>query len=146
MIKADDEQQATDCRHEIEKELSQENRDSRCRIPDSRGGFVICKNDCNNCPKQRSGRPDSLDIEMEKNGYEPVDNPSYDPFELVVIRLSLESAIEKLKVSHPNYAELFSDFLEGLTIPEIALKRDKAESTIQEQFERGCIAMQEYLK
>lgn len=144
-ISADNEQQATDCRHEIEKELSQEIRDSRCRVPDNRGGFVICKKDCNKCQNHRSGRPDSLEMEMENNGYEPVYNPGYDPLELVELRLSLESAIKKLKRAHPNYAELLSDLLEGLTIPEIALKRDKAESTVQEQIERSFLAIREYL-
>ena len=145
MIKAANEQQATDCRHEIEKELSQEIRNSRCRVPDNRGGFVICKKDCNKCQNHRSGRPDSLEMEMENNGYEPVYNPGYDPLELVELRLSLESAIKKLKRVHPNYAELLSDLLEGLTIPEIALKRDKAESTVQEQIERSFLAVREYL-
>lgn len=81
----------------------------------------------------------SLEMEMENNGYEPVYNPGYDPLELVELRLSLESAIKKLKRAHPNYAELLSDLLEGLTIPEIALKRDKAESTVQEQIERSFL-------
>ena len=97
MVQADNEQQAIDCRHEIEKELSQENRDSRCRIPGNNGGYRICMKDCSSCKNKRSGKPFSLEMEMENNGFDAPFKPSIDPFELIEIRISLEATIEKLR-------------------------------------------------
>ncbi len=82
---------------------------------------------------------------MDNNGFEPVYNPSYDPFELVEIRLTLEAAIERIKLTHPKYAEVLSDLLDGLTIPEIAIKRNRSESTVQELISRGYDAAKEYI-
>ena len=146
MVENYDEQVYIDCKHEIEKWFSKENRETRCLIPNDQGGYKRCKGNCFFCPKSRTGKPDSLEQETETSGFEPKDNSPVNPLELADAKMSLELILPKIREKAPHQAEVFEDLIEGLSIPEIALRHNKGESTIQEHIQKALSSAKEILE
>lgn len=145
MVENYDEQVYIDCKHEIERWLSHENRETRCLIPNGQGGYKRCKGNCFFCPRTRSGKLDSLDLETETTGFEPKDNSPINPLELADAKMSLELILPKIREKAPYQAEVFEDLIEGLSIPEIALRHNKGESTVQEHVQKAILTAKEIL-
>jgi len=129
MVENYNEQVFQDCLREIWLELSEKANSTRCRIPDGKGGFVVCRKDCHSCNKERAGRPDSLEAEEEKSGYEVLDS-SADAYEIAELKIVLEGLFKKLRTLNPTYADIIEDLYKGCSQEEIAIKRDKSNGTI----------------
>ena len=132
MVPNTDKKVYDDIMHLIWSDLSKQARESRCKIANGKGGFCICKGNCQACCKTRKGLPDSVEAETELNGFE-VEDDSSDDIEKLILRMTLEDLFVKLRKLNPQYADILEGLYKEMSHHEIGLNLGKSESTIQEQ-------------
>lgn len=57
-------------RNEQRNERRRRDTESRCMIPSEKFGLVKCRDDCNNCQRERNGYPVSIDYMFEEYNFE----------------------------------------------------------------------------
>lgn len=57
-------------RNEQRNERRRRDVESRCMIPSEKFGLVKCRDDCNNCQRERNGNPVSIDYMFEEYNFE----------------------------------------------------------------------------
>lgn len=129
---------------EIWSWLAEDSNVTRCKIPDEKGGFKVCRQSCKNCERNRTGLLDSLDVAQEQTGYEVPDS-STDAFMIATLKVVFEDLIGKLRKQNPILADILEDIYQGLSQEEIALKRNKSTGTIGEQAIAACSAAKKIL-
>lgn len=130
---------------EFWKWLAIKDNESRCLIPDGKGGFIRCHKNCSECPQLRSGRPESVDYEEEENGYEVVDHSSsFD--ERLALKITFEFLLDKLRTENPQYASLIEMMYKDCSQEEIAISTNKSPGTIGEQATRALNLAKEIYK
>ncbi len=136
MFSTDDKQEYESCIREFWKWLAIKDQESRCLIPNGKGGFIRCHKNCSECSSTRSGRPNSIDYEEEENGYEVVDNSSNFE-ETLALKMTLELLFTKLRMQNPQYADLIEMIYRDYSQEEIAFTAGKSTGTIGEQTQKA---------
>ena len=137
LVKNNDEKVYRDFIKETWSDLKRKENETRCLIPDKEGGgYIICHGDCSKCPKERSGRPDSLDFQEQETGIEVADHSSAFE-ERVALKVTFEYLLAKLRAENPQYADLIEMMYKDCSQEEIAISTNKSTGTIGEQATRA---------
>ncbi len=105
-------------RKDFQNQLKAEWREKCCFLSDGKGGFFKCNGPCGNCSHPNENAKRSLEVEFEKNGFEP--ESGYDDICALDDRITLEMLMEKLNRLDPKCGEVLELLYQGLTERAVA--------------------------